>query len=183
MALKPDTTRGGNLKLVSAQEKPVTCPVVGCVAKFAEQKECIRHVRKSHASMKESQVVPSTIVQTASGVESCERWPIRDVIFTLDGTNGQDNGSGGLYQCTVPGCSRSYKTPGRLALQLKSSHGLAVPNGRITPPSAVMSGWDVGTSGSPLGRRRAPSFWLVEPQVWLVRISLCPPPVMEEVVR
>jgi hypothetical protein len=45
MAFKPDTTRGHSLKLVSAWEKPITCPVVGCVAKFAEQKECNRHVR------------------------------------------------------------------------------------------------------------------------------------------
>jgi hypothetical protein len=142
MALKPDTTRGRSLKLVSAREKHITCPVPGCVAKFAEQKECNRHVRKSHASMTESQVVPSTTVQTASGNESGERRPIRGVISTLDGTAGQNAGGGGLHQCTVPGCSRSYKTPGWLARHLKSSHGLAVPNDPITPPSAVIA--DVG---------------------------------------
>jgi hypothetical protein len=42
MALKPDTMRGRSLKLLSVQEKPITCPVVGSVAKFAEQKECRR---------------------------------------------------------------------------------------------------------------------------------------------
>jgi hypothetical protein len=106
MALKPDTTRGHSLKLVSAKEKPIMCPVVGCVAKFAEQKKCNRHIWKSHASMMASQVVPSTTFQTASGVESGERRPIRGVISTLNGTTGKDGG-GGLHQCTIPGCSRS----------------------------------------------------------------------------
>jgi hypothetical protein len=32
MALKLNTTRGRSLKLVSAWEKPITCPVLGCVA-------------------------------------------------------------------------------------------------------------------------------------------------------
>jgi hypothetical protein len=86
--------------------------------------------------------VPSTMVQTVSGVESGERRPIRGVISTLDGTAGQNAGRGGLHQCTVPGCSRSYKTPGWLARHLKSSHGTAVPNDPITPPSAVIA--DVG---------------------------------------
>jgi uncharacterized C2H2 Zn-finger protein len=139
MALKPDTTRGRSLKLVSALEKPIMCPVVGCVAKFAEQRECNRHVRKSHASMMERQVVPSTTVQTASGVESGERRPIRGVISTFDGTTGQNGSGGGLLQCTVPGCSQSYKTPGWLVRHLKSSHGLAVPNDPMTPPSAVIA--------------------------------------------
>jgi hypothetical protein len=66
----------------------------------------------------------------------------RGVISTLDGTAGQNAGGGGLHHCTVPGCSRSYKTPGWLARHLKSSHGLAVPNDPITPPSAVIA--DVG---------------------------------------
>jgi hypothetical protein len=95
MALKPDTTRGLSLKLVSAREKPITCPVLGCVAKFSEQKECNRHVRKSHASMTECQVVPSTTVQMASGIESGERWSIQGVISTLNGTAGQNGGGGG----------------------------------------------------------------------------------------
>jgi hypothetical protein len=94
MALKPDTMKGLSLKLVSAREKPITCPVIGCVAKFAEQKECNRQVWKSHASMTVSQVVPSTTVQMRSG----ER-PIRGVISTHDGTAGQDGSGGGLHQC------------------------------------------------------------------------------------
>jgi hypothetical protein len=130
-------TNSCSLMLVSAWEKPITCPVASCVTKFAEQKECNRHVRKSHAIRARSQVVPSTMVQMASGVESGERHPIRSVISTLDGTTGQDS-CGSLHQCTVPGCSRSYKTPGWLAQHLKSSHGLAVPNDPITPPSAVI---------------------------------------------
>jgi hypothetical protein len=142
MALRPDTTRGCSLKLVSAQEKPIMCPVIGCVAKFAEQKECNRHVWKSHTSITESQVVTSTTNQTASGIESGERRPIRGVISTLDRTTGQSFSGGGLHQCTVPGCSRSYKTPGWLARHLKSSHGLGVPNDPITPPSAVIA--DIG---------------------------------------
>jgi hypothetical protein len=134
--------RGCSLKLMSAWEKPITCPVVGCVAKFAEQMECNRHIRKSDTSMRESQVVPFFTVQTASGVESGERQPIQGVISTLNGTTGQNAGGGGLHQCTVPGCSQSYKTPGWLARHLKSSHGLAVTKDPITPPSAVIA--DVG---------------------------------------
>jgi hypothetical protein len=156
MALKPETTRGRSLKLVSAWEKPITCPVIGCVAKFAEQKECNRLIWKSHTSMTESQVVPSTTVHTASG----ERQPIWGVISTLDGATRQDSGGGGLYQCTVPGCSRSYETSGWLARHIKSSHGLAVPNDPITPPSAVIT--DVGLpigemAGAAILAVRAPS--------------------------
>jgi hypothetical protein len=136
MALKPDAMRGRSLKLVSAWEKPITVLVIGCVAKFSEQKECNRHVRESHTSMTESQVVPSTTVQMTSGVESGEQRPIRGVISTLNGTTGQDGG-GSLFQCTVPGFSRSYKTSGWLAWHIKSSHGLEVPNDPITPSSAM----------------------------------------------
>jgi hypothetical protein len=56
MALKPDTTRGHSINHVTARHKPITCLVVGCVVKFAEQKECNRHVWKSHTSITESQV-------------------------------------------------------------------------------------------------------------------------------
>jgi hypothetical protein len=73
MALKPDTTGDCSLKPVSSRHKPITCPVIGCVAKFVEQKECNKHDQKSHTSMMESHVVPSTMVQMASGVESGER--------------------------------------------------------------------------------------------------------------
>jgi uncharacterized C2H2 Zn-finger protein len=162
---KPDTNRGRSLKLVSALHRPIACPVIGCVAKFEEQKECNRHVQKSYTSMTESQVVPSTTVQTASCVESGEQHPIQGVISTLDGTTGQD-GIDGLHQCTVPGCSRSYKTPGWLARHIKSSHGLAVPNDLITPPSAVIA--DVGlpigeTAGTVILAGRTPS--VVSPNI------------------
>jgi hypothetical protein len=107
------------------------------VAKFAEQKECNRHVLKSHASITKNQVVTCTTVQTVSDVESGERQPIWGVISILDGITGQ--GGSGLHQCPVPECSRSYKTPGWLAIHLKSSHGLSVPIDPITPPSAVIA--------------------------------------------
>jgi uncharacterized C2H2 Zn-finger protein len=50
-ALKLDAERGRSLKLVSARSKPLTCPVESCLAKFAEQKEVNRHVRKSHPNI------------------------------------------------------------------------------------------------------------------------------------
>jgi hypothetical protein len=107
--------------------------------------------------------VPSTTVQTASGVESGERRPIQGVISTTAGQNG----SGGcLHQCTVPGCSRSYKTPGWGARHLKSSHGLAVPNEPITPPSAMITddGLHIGeTVGAVILAGRTPS--VVSPNI------------------
>jgi hypothetical protein len=112
MALKPDTTRGRSLKRVSACEKPITW------LNLPSRRNTIGTLWKSHASMTESQVMPSTTVQTASGVEPGERRPIRGVISTLNGTTGQDGGGGGLHQYTVPGCSWSYKTPGWLARHL-----------------------------------------------------------------
>jgi hypothetical protein len=65
LAFKPGTMRGCRLKLVAARHKTITCPVVGCMAKFGEQKECNRYIQKSHANMTESQVVPSAKIQTA----------------------------------------------------------------------------------------------------------------------
>lgn len=47
-ALKPDFSRGGSLKLVTARTRDLICPVEGCTGRFAEQKEVNRHVRNSH---------------------------------------------------------------------------------------------------------------------------------------
>jgi hypothetical protein len=74
ISLKPDNTRDCSLKLLAARHRPIMCPVVGCVAKFAEQKEGNRYIQNSYASMTESQVAPSTMVQMSSG-EAEEKWP------------------------------------------------------------------------------------------------------------
>jgi hypothetical protein len=85
-------------------------------------------------------MVTVPLQQVQQGDSSTTKGPIRCVISTLDGTTGQ--GGSGLHQCTVPRCSQSYQTPGWLARHIKPSHGLAVPNYLITPPSAVIA--DIG---------------------------------------
>jgi hypothetical protein len=66
-ALKPDAERGCSLKLVSAWPKQLTCPVESCVAKFAEQKEVNRHIRKSHPNTSASQAAPLAAAPLAAG--------------------------------------------------------------------------------------------------------------------
>jgi Zinc finger, C2H2 type len=139
-ALKPDAERGRSLKLVSTRPKPLTCPVESCVAKFAEQKEVNRHVRKSHPNTTAGQAAPLAAVPLAAGGDE-ERRHARGVISTQGGRTGQDNGGVTLYGCTVAGCSRSYKSPGWLARHIKSNHsGLAVPHCPIILPPAVVAG-------------------------------------------
>jgi hypothetical protein len=90
-ALKPDTKRGRSLKLVSARPKPLICPVESCVAKFAEQKEVNRHVRKSHPNTLAGQAAPLAVVLLAAGGD--EEWQhARGVISTQGGRTGQDDG-------------------------------------------------------------------------------------------
>jgi hypothetical protein len=48
LTFKADTTRGCSLKLVTVRHMPFKCPLIGCMAKFAEQKEVNKHVQKSH---------------------------------------------------------------------------------------------------------------------------------------
>jgi hypothetical protein len=71
-ALKPDAERGRSLKLVSARPKSLTCPVESCVAKFAEQKEVNRHLRKSHPNTTAGQAAPLAAVPLAAGGD--EEW-------------------------------------------------------------------------------------------------------------
>jgi hypothetical protein len=65
--LKPDDKRGRSLKLVSAWPKPFTCPVESYMAKFAEQKEVNRHVRKSHPNTTAGQAAPLAAAPLAAG--------------------------------------------------------------------------------------------------------------------
>jgi len=43
-ALKPENLRAASLKLVTARRRELVCPVVGCIARFAKQKEVKRHI-------------------------------------------------------------------------------------------------------------------------------------------
>ena len=47
--LKPNTARGSSLRLVNERPKTHPCTHTGCIAKFAEQKEVNRHIRRVHA--------------------------------------------------------------------------------------------------------------------------------------
>lgn len=47
-AIKPDTTKGGSIRLVKARPKEHTCSKEGCRAQFAEKKELNRHIRTKH---------------------------------------------------------------------------------------------------------------------------------------
>jgi hypothetical protein len=110
------------------------------VAKFAEQKEDNRHVRKSHPNMTAGQAAPLAAVPLAAGGDEEQRHA-RGVISTQGGRTGQDNRGVTLYRCTFAGCSRSYKTPGWLARHIKSNYsGLAVPHCPYIPPPAVVAG-------------------------------------------
>ena len=51
-ALRPDTEKGGKLRLVVARDRNIQCPVKDCLAKFAERKELNRHLRAAHQGNK-----------------------------------------------------------------------------------------------------------------------------------
>jgi len=136
-ALKPDEKRGGNLKLVSARPKLFFCPMGGCTAGFAEQKEVNMHVKKSHSVVAEPPVAPTVERQPIGG--DGLRLPARGVTST----EGERTGDGAVvpnaraYPCPFPGCSKTYKASGWLANHLKSNHnGLAVPVDPESPCTA-----------------------------------------------
>jgi hypothetical protein len=88
--LKPDPGRGRSLNLMSEWLKPFTCPVAACVAKFAEQKEVNRPLRKSHPNTTANQAAPQAAVQLAAGGDE-ERWRALSVISPQGVRTGQDN--------------------------------------------------------------------------------------------
>ena len=90
-ALKPDEKRGGNLKLVSARPKLFFCPMGGCTAGFAEQKEVNRHVKKSHSVVAEPPVAPTVERQPIGG--DGLRLPARGVTSTEGNRNWRWSGS------------------------------------------------------------------------------------------
>ena len=144
--LKPDTMRiGCQLRLVSARQRDIPCPEMGCQAMFAEQKEVNRHVRRSH-------------LPTAPVVESLQQLPTSAV-----STGGQSPAKTieGLLSCPVAGCSRVFKTHGWLGRHVKSNHPgecEAAPVNPNIPPAVQVTA--VGPTPLPnpaigRGRRRA----------------------------
>jgi hypothetical protein len=104
-ALKPDTARGGSLKLVAARERNLICHVNGCRANFAEQKEVNRHVRNSHPTeaaalllMRGRQAGSSSRV---TGGER-RRPPAASAVSTSSERTA--NSEAGSLSCPVPGC-------------------------------------------------------------------------------
>jgi hypothetical protein len=72
------------------------------VAKFAEQKDINRHVRKSHPNTMAGQAAPLAAVPLAARGDE-ERRHARGVISTQGGRTGQVDGGVTLYRCTVAG--------------------------------------------------------------------------------
>jgi uncharacterized C2H2 Zn-finger protein len=130
-ALKPDRLRGGSLKLVSARERNLRCPVEGCTGQFAEQKEVNRHVRTKHAVM-----------------ASDTRPPVSDVVSVRNNESDRPTRS-----CTL--CSAVFKTEGWLKRHINSNHAeLAVSaNSNTRPPTVRLTVVEAGPPPSPLAVR------------------------------
>jgi hypothetical protein len=144
-ALKPDITRGDSFKLASARMRDLICPVGGCTGRFTEQKEVNRHMRNAHPAFVHPnvQVVEGALSTGAprermgngrAGGRELHRSPITDVISISKKSTETT-----ALSCPVPTCSRVFKTPGWLAIHIKSNHAVPADAANSDVPPELLS--------------------------------------------
>ncbi len=105
-ALKPDISRGGSLKLVTARTRDLICPVEGCTGRFAEQKEVNRHVRNSHHAhvpVQAARLAARTRDMATRCVHTDMRPPITDKVLV-----GDNSEVSRTLSCPIPTCSKVF---------------------------------------------------------------------------